>query len=276
MADKLRKTYNGPATTLSASITAVATSIPLSDTVSWPRDTQIDIVIDRVNSLGEVTPEKMEVMTITVDDTGGIGAVRGIGGKAQVHVAGAIVEPSVNSGAGHNDLIDAVLSTTGQQGGLKGGVVTLDTLAVAVANRLLSENDSAFADKVYKKDANGTNVLAKVNSSNVELDNSTDANGWNIRDYGSWKEYEKTVYGQLTMGVGATFIGELNTPLPVGVSSSDLKYRSILLGHSNTATLKLVLEEDDLSKIDERHIVAHTTAAQNKTKVYAVYVLTTK
>ena len=117
--DKFRKTHAGVATILTSSIDASVTSIPLASTSGWPTDTAIDIVVDRINTENELTPNKMEVITIVVDATGGINAVRGRGGTlAQAHSSSAIVEPSINSAAAHNDEMDALLVSHKQNGEL--------------------------------------------------------------------------------------------------------------------------------------------------------------
>ena len=131
MADKIRKTHAGGTTTLTGSIDATATSIPLASTAGYPTDTEIDVALDAVNAAGEITDDKMEIVTGKVTATGLVDCTRGVGGMAQVHLSGAIAQPSINSAANHNDLADAVLSTTKQSGGLKDKVVKKASLADA-------------------------------------------------------------------------------------------------------------------------------------------------
>ena len=121
--DKFRKTAGVPSTTLSSAISATDDVISFANTTDWPTDTGIDIVVDRIDQNGNLTPEKKEVMTIVVNENTGVQAIRGINGNACAHDAGAIVEPSVVSAKGHNDMIDGILNIHKQDGTLKDKVV---------------------------------------------------------------------------------------------------------------------------------------------------------
>lgn len=117
--DKLRKTSNIPPTTLSASISDMDTTIPLSSTVGAETSTCIDIVIDRIDAAGEKTPDKMEVVTVLISGNNGTNAVRGRTAPAMPHEQGAVVEYNISTSVLHNDLIDGMLENLTPEGKLK-------------------------------------------------------------------------------------------------------------------------------------------------------------
>lgn len=129
--DKFRKTAGVPSTTLSSAISATDDVISFANTTDWPTDTGIDIVVDRIDQNGNLTPEKKEVMTVVVNENTGVQAIRGINGNACAHDAGAIVEPSVVSAKGHNDMIDGILNIHKQDGTLKDKVVKAQNIDFA-------------------------------------------------------------------------------------------------------------------------------------------------
>lgn len=143
--DKFRKTFAGPATTLTEAIGTSDTSIPLDSVSGWPTDTAIDIVIDRVDSNGESTPQKKEVVTIVVEGNRGINAIRGVGGLAQPHSEGAVVEPSIVSAKAHNDMVDGIRRSHKQNGGLEEGVVDDSNIVPESSTRMFPKQ---FADRI--------------------------------------------------------------------------------------------------------------------------------
>jgi hypothetical protein len=70
---------------------AVTTLIPLVQVGGLPTDTEIEIVIDRSDSSGNLTPLKEEVVRGTLSGNSLINCTRGVEGTAQVHSAGAVV-----------------------------------------------------------------------------------------------------------------------------------------------------------------------------------------
>lgn len=70
---------------------AVTTTIPLISVTGLPTDTQIEIVIDRTDASGNLTPAKEEVVRGTVSGTSLINCTRAVEGTAQAHAAGAVV-----------------------------------------------------------------------------------------------------------------------------------------------------------------------------------------
>lgn len=70
---------------------AAVTTIPLVSVTGLPTDTVIELIIDRSDSSGTLTPSKEEVVRGTVSGTNLIGCTRGVEGTAQAHSAGATV-----------------------------------------------------------------------------------------------------------------------------------------------------------------------------------------
>lgn len=70
---------------------AVTTTIPLVSTTGLPTDTEIELVIDRTDNSGNLTPLKEEVVRGTISGLNLISCTRGVEGTAQVHAAGAVV-----------------------------------------------------------------------------------------------------------------------------------------------------------------------------------------
>ena len=70
---------------------AVATTIPLVSTTGLPTDTEIEVVINRTDGSGVLTPSKEEVVRGTVSGLNLINCIRGVEGTAQAHGAGATV-----------------------------------------------------------------------------------------------------------------------------------------------------------------------------------------
>lgn len=70
---------------------AVTTTVPLVSVTGLPTDTQIELILNRVDSGGNLTPAKEEVVRGTVSGTNLINCTRGVEGTAQVHAAGEVV-----------------------------------------------------------------------------------------------------------------------------------------------------------------------------------------
>jgi len=68
------------------------TTVPLVSVTNLPTDTAVEVMIDRVDSNGTLTPTSMEVVKGIVSSTNLISCERGTEGTAQAHSAGAIVE----------------------------------------------------------------------------------------------------------------------------------------------------------------------------------------
>lgn len=70
---------------------AAVTTIPLVSVTGLPTDTVIELIIDRSDSSGTLTPSKEEVVRGTVSGLNLINCTRGVEGTAQAHSAGATV-----------------------------------------------------------------------------------------------------------------------------------------------------------------------------------------
>lgn len=107
--DKARKSYSFLQKTLQAAISDVATVLTPNNVANIPDDTGVSFVVDRVDSSGNKTPTKRELMTGVISGGTVTGLKRGEQGTtAQSHAAGAVIE-FVNSGEMWNDLIDFML-----------------------------------------------------------------------------------------------------------------------------------------------------------------------
>jgi microcystin-dependent protein len=70
---------------------AVTTTIPLVSVTGLPTDTPVELILNRVDSGGNLTPAKEEVVRGTVSGTNLINCTRGVEGTAQAHAAGEVV-----------------------------------------------------------------------------------------------------------------------------------------------------------------------------------------
>lgn len=87
----------------------------LVSAINLPTDTYIELTIDRVDSSGRKTPEKMERITGKIEGNRVIDCVRGVEGTAQAHSSGAVVEIVVSAAwlnrlIGNIDTIDPQLN----------------------------------------------------------------------------------------------------------------------------------------------------------------------
>lgn len=115
--DKFRKVAPNTGWQLDASgiSDASVTSFGLVSATGLPTDTGVTLTIDRVDSSGNKTPSKMERITGVISGTTVSSCVRGVGGTAQAHSAGAVVEIVIDSSI-HNDMVSGVLAEHGQDG----------------------------------------------------------------------------------------------------------------------------------------------------------------
>lgn len=107
--DKARKFKSKFTTTLSAPLSAGATTASLTSTSGLPTDTGITLTIDRVDAQGNKTPAKEERVVGVVSGSTVINLLRGIDGTTdQAHSSGAVVEGIFDADS-WNDLIDLIL-----------------------------------------------------------------------------------------------------------------------------------------------------------------------
>lgn len=126
-----RKATNNFSTTLGASIGATDTTISLTSTTNLPTDTAIDLVIDRVDINGNLTPSLREYVLGVVSSSDLITVLRGQGGSTtQAHATGAVVECVVTSET-HNDQVSGILNQHNQDG--SHGAITASSAAISGA-----------------------------------------------------------------------------------------------------------------------------------------------
>jgi len=114
--DKLRKGYFGPALSLGSPVNdGTDTTIDFVSLAGVPDDTAIDIVIDREDENGNLTPDLAETVTGVVSGNTLIDVIRGVEGTAQGHLSGAVAEV-LFTGATHNDSVDWGLAEHNQDG----------------------------------------------------------------------------------------------------------------------------------------------------------------
>ena len=105
------------------------TTVGLNSVTGLPTDTAIDLVVDRVDSNGNLTPAKREFIKGIVAGSTLTSVTRGIGNStAQAHANSAVVEMVWTSDT-HNDMASALLTSHNQDGTLKTGSVTNSALA---------------------------------------------------------------------------------------------------------------------------------------------------
>jgi hypothetical protein len=126
---------------------AVATTIPLVSTTGLPTDTQIEIVIDRTDGSGVLTPNKEEVVRGTVSGLNLINCIRGVEGTAQAHGAGATVNSFLTASM-WNNVIDYIRDTPNR--GLIGGVINVSVASnnLTVAVKTLQGTDPSPTNPV--------------------------------------------------------------------------------------------------------------------------------
>jgi len=144
--DKFRKTYSFLQKTISDSggIDDNDTTLTPNNITDIPTDTGVSFIVDRVDSNGNLTPSKRELMTGRINGSTITDLVRGQHGTtAQAHAQGAVIE-FVNSGALWNDLIDGLLTTLDQTGAIKTNGITS---AAQITNDIITNSEMATAVK---------------------------------------------------------------------------------------------------------------------------------
>jgi len=126
---------------------AVTTTIPLVSTTGLPTDTQIEIIIDRTDGSGVLTPSKEEVVRGTVSGLNLISCIRGVEGTAQAHAAGATVNSFLTASM-WNNVIDYIRDTPSR--GLIGGVINVSVASnnLTVAVKTLQGTDPSPTNPV--------------------------------------------------------------------------------------------------------------------------------
>jgi hypothetical protein len=126
---------------------AVATTIPLVSTTGLPTDTEIEVIIDRTDGSGVLTPSKEEVVRGTVSGTNLINCIRGVEGTAQAHGAGATVNSFLTASM-WNNVIDYIRDTPSR--GLIGGVINVSVASnnLTVAVKTLQGTDPSPTNPV--------------------------------------------------------------------------------------------------------------------------------
>lgn len=145
---------------------ASVTSFGLISAAGLPTDTAITITVDRVDSVGLKTPAKMERIKGVLSGTTLSSCVRGVGGTAQAHSAGAVVEIVIDSTL-HNDMVDGILAEHGQDGTHKDITALSITTAGAITGTQIAtpSNPASGKNKLYFK---AGDKLYKLTSSGVE------------------------------------------------------------------------------------------------------------
>jgi hypothetical protein len=126
---------------------AVATTIPLVSTTGLPTDTEIEVIIDRTDGSGILTPSKEEVVRGTVSGLNLINCIRGVEGTAQAHGAGATVNSFLTASM-WNNVIDYIRDTPSR--GLIGGVINVSVASnnLTVAVKTLQGTDPSATNPV--------------------------------------------------------------------------------------------------------------------------------
>jgi hypothetical protein len=126
---------------------AVATTIPLVSTTGLPTDTEIEVIIDRTDGSGVLTPSKEEVVRGTVSGLNLINCIRGVEGTAQAHGAGATVNSFLTASM-WNNVIDYIKDTPNR--GLIGGVINVSVASnnLTVAVKTLQGTDPSPTNPV--------------------------------------------------------------------------------------------------------------------------------
>lgn len=96
---------------------AVVTSFGLVSSTALPTGTGVTLTVNRVDGSGTKTPAKMERIKGVVSGANIVSCVRGVGGTAQAHAGGAVVEIVIDSTL-WNDLVNGILAFATQAGKL--------------------------------------------------------------------------------------------------------------------------------------------------------------
>lgn len=117
--DKFIKVLVAPATELAQPIDQDSTTINISNIEGWESDTAVIAAIDRVDSEGNLTEKKKEIVIGTIGANGLENVIRGVGGIRQNHGAGAVIETTIAGSEQWNRMVDTLISSLGQNGKLK-------------------------------------------------------------------------------------------------------------------------------------------------------------
>lgn len=132
--DKFIKSVMAPPTKLSSSMSASSDVVTVESMDGWMSDTAVLAAIDRVDSLGNLTPDKMEIVLGVISETGLFNVKRGIGGNVQSHSAGSVVELSIAGAEQWNRAMNALIGAFGQDGKIKESAFASDQQVVDGAN----------------------------------------------------------------------------------------------------------------------------------------------
>lgn len=175
--NKFRKSYSLLTKSLGADITDSATTATLNNYTSIPTDTGVDMIIDRIDSNGNATPTKREIVTVVCNGSGLASMVRGVHGTtAQAHSSGAVVE-LIASGAAWNDAMSGILvehAQDGTHGGItatsidNSGTTKSDTIAEHTTDNgvtidSLKIKDGAIVDSNSNEEIKFTATASAVN-----------------------------------------------------------------------------------------------------------------
>jgi hypothetical protein len=223
--DKVRKSANNFATTLSSSIagptdvTAAFTSV-----TNLPTDTATDFVIDRVDSTGARTPSKREYVKGVIIGSNLTSMVRGLGGStAQAHSSGAVVE-AVQTAEAVNDFVDAFTDQHNQDG----------THAAVTATSVASTGPVSGTTGTFSSDVSDNSTTLKTIRAETSSDFVASGAVWSITS---------GLVGAMTAGV--VYIGGKRVP--------------VSLVSSKTFTVSV----DTYVSVDNTGTVAYTTVANN-------------
>lgn len=189
--DKITNTGNGTrpvSTTVQTLRSSGITTLACNDLTGWPTNTAVHFVTYKVDGQGKVVAGSQTDWKGIVSGTS-ISNLTVTGGTDNGNAVNDIVE-ILPTAAWGKDLTDALSTTLNQDGTIKSGVVTASTYA-----------------------------SSSVPSSALNLSKTTDANGWTVYDFGTWKQYRKRGSTSLT-APGTTWAPiTLSSTLPVGIST---------------------------------------------------------
>ena len=127
---------------------AAVTTIPLVSVTGLPTGEPIELIIDRSDSSGTLTPSKEEVVRGTISGTSLINCTRGVEGTAQAHSAGATVNALLTASM-WNNMSQYIRDMPSR--GLIGGIIqpTVASNNLTVAIKTLAGNDPSVNEPVY-------------------------------------------------------------------------------------------------------------------------------
>lgn len=158
--DKFTKGARRFSTTLGAGgiSDASTTSATLTSTTGLPTDTAVYLVIDRVDSDGNLTPSKEEVVKGVISGSTITSMLRGVEGTAQAHSAGAVVEVKLVADQ-FGDMIDGILAEHAQDG--THGDITASSATVS-GNTTISGTTTISSKRIGTVNAIGNSGATKT------------------------------------------------------------------------------------------------------------------